>query len=395
MPMTADDRLNPDGADRSNWRDAPFSRWAFSNVRRLIPVADIDNDPDALWALPEAPRSLDAFKLPLGHGASLDLEGFLQATATDAIVVLHDGRIVFETYANGVTRRTPHILMSASKAVVGLLAGILQRNGDLAINSLVSDYVPEIAGTAYQGATIRHLLDMRTGIALDDSQMRDYEAASNWGPVEASRPGLGFHAFFKTLAASRNPHGGPFSYVSPNTDLLGWAMERATGRRFADLLSALLWKPMGAGHGAYVTVDCEGAPRCTGGLCATARDFARIGQLMMQDGRREQADIIPAAWIDDIARNGDREAWRNGAWGKDFAPISPDMSYRSGWYVIHGQPRILFAMGVHGQSLFVDRANRLVIAKLSSQDGRTENQAMALTHRAVPELRRCLMQGVL
>ncbi len=390
MSITPDDRLNPNGADRSNWRDAPFSRWAFGNVREIIPVADIEHDPETVRALPEAPQSLSAFKLPMA-GASLSLDGFLQATATDGMVVLRDGHVVFEAYGNGATRRTPHILMSVSKAVTGLLAGILQRNGDLATDALVSDYLPEIAGTAYEGATIRHLLDMRTGIALDDHRMRDYETASNWAPVPAAEPRLGFHAFFQSLPVSRSPHGGPFSYVSPNTDLLGWVMERATGRRFADLAGALLWKPMGAGHGAHVTVDCEGAARCAGGLCATVRDLARVGQLMLDDGRRGNADIIPAAWIDDIATKGDREAWRNGAWGESFAPISPTMSYRSGWYVIHEEPQTLFAMGVHGQNLFIDRANRLVIAKLSSQDGKIEQQAMALTHRAVPEIRRRLM----
>ena len=392
--MTADDHLNPDRADRSNWRDAPFSRWAFHNVREIIPVAGIEAS-DTLWPLPDASQPLDAFKLPLGNGASLNLDDFLRATATDAMVVLRDGRVVFEFYANGTTQHTPHILMSASKAVVGLLAGILQRNGDLAIDALVSDYVPEIAGTAYHGATIRHLLDMRTGIVLDDSQMRAYEAASNWGPIASDEPRLGFHAFFENLAASRNPHGGPFSYVSANTDLLGWVTEQATGRRFADLVSALLWKPMGAEHGAYITVDCEGAPRCTGGLCATARDFARIGQLMVKAGRRGKLDIIPAAWIDDIASNGDPKAWRDGAWGESFAPISRNIGYLSGWYVINEEPQILFAMGVHGQNLFVDRANRLVIAKLSSQDGQIEPQAMALTHRAIPEIRRRLIEKTL
>ena len=386
--------LNPDRADRSNWRDAPFSRWAFHNVREIVPVADIEAS-GTLWPLPEASRPLGAFKLPLENGASLNLDDFLRATATDAMVVLSDGRIVFEFYANGTAQHTPHILMSASKAVVGLLAGILQRNGDLAIDALVSDYVPQIAGTAYHGATVRQLLDMRTGIVLDESQMRAYEAASNWGPIVPGEPGLDFHAFFENLAASRNPHGGPFSYVSANTDLLGWVMERATGRRFADLVSALLWKPMGAAHSAYVTVDSRGAPRCTGGLCATVRDFARIGQLMVQDGRRDGVDIIPPAWIDDIARNGGPKAWQDGEWGKTFAPISPSMTYRSGWYVINEQPQILFAMGVHGQNLFVDRANRLVIAKLSSQGGQIESQAMGLTHRAVPEIRRCLVEGTL
>ena len=394
MPPDTDERRpGPIGASLSNWRTAPFHRWAFHNVREIIAAADIENAPDARWVLPTAPMPIGRFKLPMADGSSLDLEGFLQATATDGLVILLDGRIVYEFYANGTGEHTPHILMSATKSVVGLIAGILHRKGNFDVNALVSDYVPEIAGTAYRGATIRHLLDMRTGIVLDDSQSRAYAAATNWDPAAPGEGQANLHAFFETMTASNNGHGGPFRYVSANTDLLGWAIERATGETFASLTSELLWKPMGAEDDAYITVDRRGAPRCTGGLCATTRDFARIGQLLLQNGRRDAADIIPAAWIADIAENGDCVAWKNGEWGSVFAPISSSMSYRNGWYVINDEPKTLFAMGIHGQNLFVDPANRLVIAKVSSQDSPIDFQAVSLTHRAVPEIRRCLLEG--
>ena len=88
--------------------------------------------------------------------------------------------------------------------------------------------------------------------------------------------------------------------MSTNTDLLGWILERASGIRFADLLSDLLWRPMGAQCAAYITVDRLGAPRCAGGICTTSMDLARVGQLIVQNGRRDGKPIIPAAWIEDI-----------------------------------------------------------------------------------------------
>jgi CubicO group peptidase (beta-lactamase class C family) len=99
---------------------------------------------------------------------------------------------------------------------------------------------------------------------------------------------------------------------------------------------------------------------------------------------------VPTAWIDDISQNGDRKAWSEGQWGESFASISTHMRYRNGWYVIDDAPQILFAMGIHGQNLFVDAANRIVIAKVSSQNDSIDHRAMWLTHKAVPEFRRCI-----
>jgi hypothetical protein len=147
---------------------------------------------------------------------------------------------------------------------------------------------------------------------------------------------------------------------------------------------------MGAEDAASITVDRKGAPRCTGGLCTTIRDFARIGQLVMQNGRREHADIVPADWIADIENAGDHDAWANGEWGRLFEFAGKSLRYRSGWYVIDDEPKTLFAMGIHGQNLFVDRTSRMVIAKMSSQGSPIDYPAVLLTHRAVDEFRRCL-----
>lgn len=379
-------------ANLSNWRTAPFNQWAFHNVRSIIDVAEIASSPDNALALPEASRALENFALRLPNGSSLNLEGFLRATATDGVVILRNGSVAFEFYANGTTKATPHILMSATKSVTALVTGILHHKGVLNVDAPVSDYVPEIAATAYRGATIRHLLDMRTGVVLDDEQQNAYAAASGWDPVAAGDT-PNFHDFYANLTAAAARHGGPFAYVSANTDLLGWVIERAAKRSFAELAGDLLWKPMGAEGEAYITVDHKGAPRCTGGLCATVRDFARLGQLVLMEGRRGSHQLVPEGWIDDMAENGDAEAWRTGQWAGNFASISKNMRYRSGWYVIDDTPQILFAMGIHGQNLFVDRANRMVIAKVSSQNQPIDPQAIWLTHKAVSEFARCLGAG--
>src|SRR6266508_414840 len=124
----------------ANWRSAPFNRWAFHHVREIVPSADIPNAAGEVLALPSAPQ-----RLPLG--------AFLEETDTDGLAVLHRGKLVFEHYANGMTAETPHILMSVSKSMLGLLVGEL----GLELERRVGEVLPEIAQTAYRGATLRQL----------------------------------------------------------------------------------------------------------------------------------------------------------------------------------------------------------------------------------------------
>lgn len=371
----------------ANWRAAPFSRWGFQHVRELVPSAQIGNDPASAWELPRG--TADLARLPW-------LGAFLRETDTDAMVVLHRGRVVLEHYAHGMRAETPHILMSVSKSLLGLLVGVLAERGVLDPQQPVSDVLPEVAATAYGGASIRQLLDMRAGIAFEEDYLATtgpiiaYRKATGWNPLEPGDEAGDLRSFYRHLGAPDGRHGGRFHYVSPNTDLLGWVIERAAGRRYADLLSELLWQPMGAAHSAYITVDRLGAPRCAGGVCTTALDLARVGQLIVQGGRRERVQVLPEAWIDDIAEGGDLEAWAAGSFAAYF-PGQP-IRYRSHWYVLEEAPLLLFGLGIHGQHLFVDRGQEVVIAKFSSQALPLDAAGIGSTMRAVSALRKFLAE---
>ena len=379
----------------ANWRTSPFNRWAFQHVRELVPSADIPNDPATVLELPSDPVDLGTLSIESDGGGLLSFDEFLDETSTDGLVIISRGRVVFEYYANGMTPETPHILMSVSKSLLGLLAGVLTARGDLEPDRPVTDVLPELAGTAYKGATIRQLLDMRAGVAFDEDYLASagpiiaYRKATNWQPLEPGEAPSDLRSFYREMTESAGPHDGPFSYVSPNTDLLGWVIERATGRRYADLISELIWKPMGAGGSAYITVDRLGAPRCAGGLCATVRDLARVGQLIVQGGARGRAEIIPEGWLDDIIEGGDPEAWAAGNFA-DYFPGVP-MRYRSQWYVQDGEAPVLFGLGIHGQYLFVDRTHGIVMSKVSSQALPLDGERIALTMRAVSRIRRFLV----
>ncbi len=370
----------------ANWRKAPHNRWAFQHVRELVASADIANDPGEVWDLPSAPVDLSGVRVP-GGGGALSFGAFLEKTNTDALVVLHRGRLVYEHYANGMTDRTPHILMSVSKSMLGLLVGILAGRGELDPEALVSTYVPEVKGTAYAGARLRDLLDMRAGVLFDEDYLAtegpiiEYRKATNWEPLEPGQKASDLRSFYATLTERDGKHGRPFHYISTNTDLLGWCIERATGRRYANLVSELLWRPMGAERSAYITVDRLGAPRCAGGICCTARDLARLGLLFAEGGNK----VVPEAWLDDIIAGGDRDAWAQGASAENYQRLP--MRYRSQWYVLERAAPMAFAIGVFGQSLFVDRENGVVMAKLSCQALPVDMPKKLLTIRAAEAVR--------
>ena len=352
----------PNRVSLANWRKAPYCHWAFHHVREIIPSADISNDPTDVWEL--KPDTMDT--------SSLGLDNAMVSTDCDAIVVLHKDKLVHESYSNGMTSRDPHILMSVSKSMLGLVAGTLVERGELAENDLITKHLPEIENTAYAGATVRDLLDMRAGILFDEDYLAtegpivDYRFAANWNPVPKDRVAADLRSFMSLLTETDGPHGGRFHYVSPNTDLLAWVFERASGMRYAELVSERLWKPLGAEAPGYITVDRIGGARAAGGKCLLARDLARVGMMMANGGQRDGKQVVPARWLEDIIQNGDSQAWKDGDFYNEMG--QRDIHYRSKWYVNREAEPLIFGVGIHGQFLFVDPAKKLSIAWLASQD---------------------------
>ena len=346
-----------------NWRTTPYSQWSFHHVREVLPTADIANDPSAITPLTVDPRPFPGVE---HDGVTVDLDGYHAATATDALVVLHGDRIVHESYRGGMGPNDPHIIFSISKSMLGLLAGVLIEQGVLDPSANCEAYVPELKGTGFQGASVQQLLDMRSGVAFVEDYLAtegpiiDYRKATAWNPLEPGEQAIGLRAFFQTLVARSGPDGGVFDYKSPCTDLLGWIFERAAGVRYSDLFAQHIWSRAGLECPAYITVDPFGAPRTAGGMCMTARDMARIGRMVAQDGD----GIVPKAWIDDIETAGDTDAWARGSFAADFQHET--MHYRSKWYVLPTRGSVLMGLGIHGQNLIVDRASGLVVSRQSS-----------------------------
>lgn len=352
--------------DLAGWQDPPNVRWAFRHMRELMPTHAIPADPAQVRPLTRAADSTTG-QTPVIRldGTTATADDVFADTYTDALLVLHDGVVIDERYLAGMTAHTPHLLMSVSKSIVGCVAGILADRGELDVNAAITHYVQEVGTSGYAGATVRHLLDMRTGVAFSetyqaaDSEVRVMERSMGWRPSMAGDP-VGMYRYLTTLGTA-SAHGGPFTYRSADTDLLGWVCERAAGLRMADLVSSLLWIPMGAEQDADITCDPVGSAVHDGGISAIARDLARFGQLLLDDG----ADVVPAQWLTD--------SWqpptdvRDAFAGTDNEPVLPGGWYRNQfWFVPNHQGTALVCLGIHGQMVYVHRETRTVGVKLSA-----------------------------
>jgi hypothetical protein len=351
----------------ANWQEPPFNRWGFQHVAELIPTARIRRGDGPVWELPRDERDLS--DLSIGPDGNV-LDAFLERTYTDGIVAVHGGTVVFERSFNAMRPDSRHLLMSVSKSVTSAVCGVLVGRGLLSPADLVTKHLPELAGTSWDGCTVRALLDMRAGTRFDEdyanpkADVRVYEQIYLWRPRTDSGLPDDITAYY-TLLENARPHGGPFDYRSILTDVLAWVMERAAGERLHELISRDLWQPMGAEADAEITLDGHGNPMADGGISCTLRDLARFGLLLRDRGRRGDREVIPAAWIDDtLTPDPDTvEAFESSLDAREF----PEGAYyRNQFWVIDPAAPIFLCSGINGQSVLVHGPADVVVAKFST-----------------------------
>ena len=369
------------GAKLDNWRSTPYSKWAFHHVREIVPTADIENKSGLVNNL-----SLDIQRFE-----DLNLELAMEETETDAIVIAQNNSILFEKYNNGMSEKSPHILFSVSKSILGLIVGALIGNKTLNESDLIIKFVPELKMTAYSDATVRDLLDMRVGVKFDEDYTAttgpiiNYRYAANWNPVPAGVDAGDLKSFMGSLTERDGIHNDRFHYVSPNTDLLAWVCERASGIRYSDLISELLWTPLGAESSGYITVDRLGGMRAAGGVCFTTRDLARVGLMIGNYGYVNNKQIIPDFWIDDVIKNGSDSAQEKRIGMDEFGNMP--MHYRSFWYVQKNGDPLIHGLGIHGQYLFIDPKLNLSVAWFSSDNDATGSPYISRVMKTIKSIR--------
>ena len=287
----------PEGA-RVTWGNydrEPYQRWSLINMRQIIPSARVAA-PAESTALPRRLRDLSSVTFE-HDGAQRRIVDLCADTFVDAMIVVHRGEVVLEHYDEGVGPDSRHVAQSVTKSIIATVTGILISRGQLVPDELVTSYLPELAGTSWDGATLQQLLDMRTGTAFDEGDYEDADSESTrgfralgWSERRADDP-----LPHEYIAALRNDgqHGSRFEYRSILTDVIGWILERVSGRSVADLLTSELWGPMGAEHDADMLVGPLSFPLSDGGLCLTLRDLARFGLVHLNAGQICGRQVLP------------------------------------------------------------------------------------------------------
>jgi hypothetical protein len=347
----------------------PQWRWSFSNWRQLHPTVDVPRGATPTAELPRAERKdLDAVTFtPLGGGGPMTWAQSLDANYTDGIVVLHRGRIVYERYFGALSAERPHVAFSVTKSFFGTIAAMLIAEGALDAHAKVARYISELANSGWGDATVAQTLDMTTAIDFVENyvgaseSMLAYRDATGFlpRPADASGP-ASIYAFLPTLGRN-GAHGEAFTYRTPNTDVIGWLIARATGKSPAAVLSERIWSRLGAEDDAFLAVDRAGTPLVGSSLNARLRDFARFGEMMRLGGRYNGQQIAPRAVVDEIRRGASREAFAKAG----YATL-PGWSYNDQWWIAHDDHGVFMARGIHGQAIYVDPKAEMVIARFAS-----------------------------
>ena len=341
-----------------SWQEAPHNRWAFARLGELLPTAAVSRRDPATPAEPVVRLDALATRLP-------DLEQRLEETCTDAFLVLRGSEVLAEYYRAGFAPDDRHLLMSVSKSLCGTVVGALIDEGRIDPAQPVTEYVPELAGSVYDGPSVLQVLDMQISIDYNEdyvdpaSEVQTHDRSAGWRTRRDGDP-ADTYEFLTTLRGDGGT--GEFQYCSANTDVLAWIVERVTGLRYVEALSTYLWAKLDADRDATITVDQTGFGFANGGVSCTARDLARVGRMMLDGGVAPGGRVVSEDWVRRVLAGGSHEAMTD----KGFTNTFPDGSYTRQWWCTGNERGNVSGIGIHGQNLWLDPLTDSVIVKLSS-----------------------------
>jgi CubicO group peptidase (beta-lactamase class C family) len=367
----------------ANWQDPPFNRWGFSHVSELVPTAVVSRHHED-----DAPLRVD--RPQSDRVRELVPASFLDATHTEAFLVMRGDEVVDERYRGAALRTDRHLLMSVSKSLCALVVGQLVGRGLVDPAALVPTYVPELSRGAYATATVQQVLDMTASVEYTEdyhnpaAHVHQQDRVAGWRPRQDDDPEDNYE--FLTALRQAGPHGQVFQYCSASTDVLAWVVENVTGRRYATVLGAELWSQLGCTDDATITVDRGGFAFANGGVSCTARDLARVGRLVLDGGRVDDRQVVPHEWIRQILDGGDPAA----AAGSVFQRIHPGGSYRNQWWSTGDDRGSVYATGIHGQYLWLDPTSDVVVVKFSSLPMAVTEESSRAHSQMFAELTRAL-----
>ncbi len=335
--------------------------WQREQITRLLAVNSLFSAEkivqnfshmDAAFLTTPVPRGTGpTAELPYGEDAKLpdDVMPWLNNRNVTALVVLKHGAIVHESYYKGTAPEDLRISWSVAKSYLSALFGVLLHEGAIAsIDDPVTKYAPSLIGGAYEKASIRNVLNMASGVTFDEDYLDQKSDINRMGRVLAL--GGSMDEFAADINESFAEPGAEWKYVSIDTHILSMVVRGATGRPIAELLSEKIIAPMGLEHEPYYLTDGFGTAFVLGGLNLTTRDYARMGQMFLQNGNYNGTQIVPQDWV-----------------AASTVPSAPTATGKIGygyqWWIPQGAVEGEFmARGIYGQYVYVNRTRDVVIA---------------------------------
>ncbi|MDP3897771.1 MAG: serine hydrolase [Mesorhizobium sp.] len=343
---------------RAHMFDPNLNYLTFQHMDRMFATRTVKAGSE-VWALPSEPVSLEGEYMIKER--TLSLEEALEATSTNALVVIKDGKIVYETYRNGSDENTRFLTFSVAKSYVSTLIGLALADGAIAsLDDKVTQYLPEMKGTGYDGPTIRDLLRMRSGV----DWLEVYEFGSKTQLTTVHDNSLVAYRYrWCDYAANDSKPGSNapdavFNYATLDTSVLGCVLEKAVGKTGSEYMSEKLWGPAGMEDDAYWIMDgpdSVGREFYGAGLNATARDHARYGLMFLNGGIANGKQVVPADWVKEATIP-----------DEGYEPVAPNASvgYQYQWWT-YPDSDTYAARGLHHQYIHIDPSNNMVIVKVS------------------------------
>ena len=358
---------NFNGISLENWRSYPFNRTAFYNIEKILPITIIEKGSNSSNALSKH-EDLSSLSFTNKYQEKQNITDFLQKSLSDNFVIIQRGNKVYEWFNENKQKNKQHILFSVSKSLTGLATGLLIENNLIDINKEITIYIPEVKNSAYDKATVKNLLDMTISTDFKEEYLDNfglfnlYRQATGFNPKKIDTE-IGLKGFLKLMPKSQNPHGNKYQYCSPNTDLLGWIIERVTNKKFSEFFSEEIFQKCKPNFNAFITLDDEGSPRTAGGICMNIEDLSKIAELVRCRGSIENKQIIKESTIAELIDYKAEHPWPSVEKGRLF----PKGGYRSKWYQTGHSNKEICAIGIHGQWIWIDPIKEISIVMFSSR----------------------------
>ncbi len=330
----------------------------FSNMKGMfywkdVPVnASGPTTPD----LPSTPSPLP--QTYVFAGKTINLSERLKDFRTTSLLVIHDGKIVHEQYDLGTKADDLRISWSVAKSFLSAMFGIAVNEGKVtSIEDPVTKYVPALKQSAYDGVTIRHVLNMASGVKFNEDYLDFNSDIKRMGRVLAL--GGSMDEFAASIKEREREAGSARQYVSIDTHVLAMVLRAATGKSLMEYLGEKIWSKVGSGNDLYYLTDGFGVAFALGGLNMTTRDYARFGQLYLNEGKWLGEQVVPADWV--------RASTTISA--PAAAEKSDVLQYGYQWWVPPGSDGDYFAVGVYGQYIYINPKAKVIVVKTAAHRG--------------------------